>query len=229
MPRGHSDGGQWTDDPAWGGGEAYRRRRRNQSNDFAEPVGYARTIADLPPDAQVQPSQSTRRRTRLAQAEMGSPYAIGDLHQHEGRGGAHTIRDHVGKSDTYLINRLRMPDLLIRGNFYYLPGASTFRNVKEATGFINKTLSDPINRAKVESVVSGEEFEATLFGDFKRKVGHGFVVSDAVPGRRYDPLNRPRNIERADMYKVKVVIRRDPSLPTGFRVQTAHPIWSRNR
>ncbi len=226
VPRGHHDGGQWTDDPAWGGGETYRRRRRrNQSNDFAEPVSYPRTIADLPSEGQVRPSQSTRRRTRVAQTEMGSAYAIGDLHQHEGRGGAHTIALHVAKSDRFLRDRLIMPKSIIGTRRQYYTELSTFRNIKEATSLINRTLSDPANRVAVEAVISGRKRVAVLTKTFSRDTGHG-IVTGASPGQSYSEYSRPRRWKRMTMRAVKVVIFTDPGLPTGFRVQTAYPIRS---
>lgn len=190
VPRGHSDGGQWTDDPSFGGGGAYRDRR-----------------------------------THLAQGTVGSPYAIESLLDHEGRHGGHTIAMHVDKSDAFLIRRLMTPMPSAFGRRRYLTEASTFRNIKEATGFINSTLSDPRNRAEIDAVIAGRLSRVGLEAEFSRVVGHGFVTDDP-PGTLRNYPGRPR---RVAMYALRVVIEHDPGLSLGFRVYTAYPIWRRRR
>ena len=159
VPRGYPDGGQWTDDPSFGGGGEYRGRR-----------------------------------TRLAQGSVGSPYAIESLLDHEGRYGGHTIAMHVGKSEAFLIRRLMTP-VLSWGPFkQYLTATSTFRNVKEATGFINEALSHPSNRAKVTAVIEGRSAGEEIESGFDKNVGFGYV-SDAPAGSVGARPGRPRRVE----------------------------------
>ena len=108
------------------------------------------------------------------------------------------------------------------GRYRYLTEASTFRNIKEATGFINQTLSDPRNRTKIDDVISGRASAAKLEAEFDRIVGHGYVT-DMPANSLQDQPGRPRRVE---MRAVRVVIEHDPGLPNGFRVYTAYPIES---
>lgn len=106
--------------------------------------------------------------------------------------------------------------------FVLITQASTFRNIKEATGFINEVLSDASNRAVIEAVANGREQRAILEKQFNRTVGHGYVVDAPAHSIRPRP-GRPRRIE---MTAIRLLIRYDPEMPNGFRVQTAFPIVS---
>ncbi len=144
------------------------------------------------------------------------------LEDEEANGG-HAIRMHVGKSDQFLIRRIRTEQFPVRVaerlprigkpiraiTARRLFQASTFQSLEAANRLVRSTLSN--NRRLVRTVASGEaRGRVEVRSTFNRSVGR----LAAARG-----LGRPR-IRAAR--RVIVIIKHDPNIPRGYRVITAY-------
>ena len=133
-----------------------------------------------------------------------------DLAQEEGVIN-HTIRDHVGKSDSYLLDRTRTEAANDSFSPRYQYRAGSFTSLESATRLVNSTLSQ--NAAIVDEVASGARGGAQLESYFA-----------SVTGREaFKPNSRAISYMR-DTYGVLVVIARNPFTAKGFDVLTSFPI-----
>lgn len=128
------------------------------------------------------------------------------LRAHEGgawRG--HTLERHVGKSDADLRKRLDES----RGTRGELAAASTFESRRNAERFVAATLAR--NEAAIRRWLKGRDgpsakaFTARFSEATGRRMELGRVRSESVHGTR-------------------VVLRRDSTAPTGYRIVTGFPI-----
>jgi len=151
----------------------------------------------------------------LAQADRSVSYRI-DLHEHEGRNGAHSISEHVGRSDAYLLARVRGE----RGLTLVRKRAGSFPSVEAANKLVSATLSsDRIqpgevlsNRELVGRVSRGDVNGAFLTLEFDTKTGREAFASSQYS----EPYLR-------DTYGVAVLIVRDQDDPNGLSVVSAYP------
>ena len=132
-----------------------------------------------------------------------------DLVDEEGRGG-HAVKKHVGKSEEFLLNRVRTEVYRIGMFTIGLETAGTFTSLEAANKLVNSTLSD--NAATVAKVVAGELDHARLDKLFEAATG----------------FEAYRRNDRSQAYirstdSVRVIIVHDKSSPNGFRVITAFP------
>ncbi|XWN32957.1 MAG: RNase A-like domain-containing protein [Devosia sp.] len=121
------------------------------------------------------------------------------LQFHEGRRGAHLIARHVGKTDAELVARLAL-DPKIRGS-------STFTNRRVAERAVDETLA--ANQAKIAQFLSGRGKTLPIEHNTSRVVGRGILRG----GNRVVPYSN-----------VRVILKRDPGLSLGYRIQTGYPI-----
>jgi hypothetical protein len=180
---GNSDGGQWT---SGGGGEG---------------EGGSAASDDESSDSEIT----------LVSQDDDSSYRV-DLLEEEERGG-HAIKEHIGKSDSYLKARVEREALAIveRGDSFEGLGVGSFHSLSSATKLVNSTIAK--NRAVIERVVGGQDRVGFITSYFSSPTG-----KEAFLARFHaQPYMR-------DIYGVSVVIVRDPRSPRGFRVQSAFPI-----
>ena len=144
----------------------------------------------------------------LARLEGELQYLV-DLEEEELRGG-HTNRDHVAKSDEYLLQEVTK----VRARFLiYVVGykqEGSFHTREDANNFVNRVLEE--ERAMVDRVSSGELREAALnkrFGFETGKEGYKPSGSEAA------------NIRPT--YSVRVIIKHDRRSPRGYTVRSAFP------
>ena len=133
-----------------------------------------------------------------------------DLVDEENRGG-HTIKKHVGKSEAFLLNRVRTEVYRIGMFTVGLEAAGTFTSLEAANKLVGSTLAD--NQEIVAKVASGEFDRAKVDKQFGSPTGtEAYRKSD-----RSDPYIRDTNA-------VRVIIVYDRSDPRGFRIATAFPM-----
>lgn len=133
-----------------------------------------------------------------------------DVRDEEGYRGGHTIREHVGKSDSYMLARVRGETYNIAGVVVVgLTRSGSFSSIQAANSLINSTLAR--NADVVEAVASGRSASATVVADFGSITG-----SEAY---RATSLREP--YIRATT-GVEVVIYHDSKQLKGFRVLTAY-------
>ena len=121
----------------------------------------------------------------------------GGLAAHEAAGG-HTLLRHLGKSDAELVARVQAQPRIT--------GASTWNSRAIAEGSIAEVLST--NAGQVRSWLSGSSQKLVLNGRAADTVGR-YVAQ--------------RSINVQNVSGIRVVLIRDPSMGTGFRIQTAFP------
>lgn len=131
------------------------------------------------------------------------------LSEDEGRGGGHTLRDHVGKTDAELMGRV----LASRGWTLFLVYGrqrhGSFASSEAANDFVNRALEK--NPDKIDLVISGQEDGYFI----KHRFGH-ITGREAYTNGRTEPYLR-------STYGVGVLIMRDPGSKRGYRVHTAYP------
>jgi hypothetical protein len=129
--------------------------------------------------------------------------------------GGHAIRQHVGKSDADLIERLQREYgrvQFLRWTLYEAgrKRAGSFPSLNKANEWVNRTLE--ANRTIVEEVASGRKESAFVTHRFGSITGREAVVV---------PVERTISIRRT--YSVGVSIYHDKRAPRGFKVRTAFP------
>lgn len=154
-------------------------------------------------------------RVRLAQAEELASYRI-DVREHEGRNGGHTIAEHVGRSDEYLLARVRGergPDLIRRRD-------GSFPSIEAANKLVSATLSS--SKVQPGEILSNRE----LVGRVARGEDNGAFVTlefDSKTGREAYAASKTSQPFLRDTYGVGVVIVRDKKDLNGFSVFDAYP------
>ncbi len=147
--------------------------------------------------------------TRVSQDNETS-YRV-DLLEEEERGG-HAVKEHVGKSESYLKARVEREAFAIveRGDDFRGLSVSSFNSLSAASKLVNSTLAQ--NRDVVDRVVRGDQ-----------RIGIVSAQFDSITGyEAYLPRFHAQPVMR-DTYGVRVIIIRDLQTKNGFRVQSAFP------
>ena len=149
-------------------------------------------------------------RVRLAQGDRLQGYAV-DLREEEARGG-HTIREHVAKSENYLLNRVRewQVSATRKGDLAEGLAAGSFTSLDSATRLVNSTLAQ--NRTIVDQVASGALPATRVDAQFGSETGY----------QAYAPTERAQPYMRKT-FGVGVVIRHDRRSERGFGIISAFP------
>jgi hypothetical protein len=184
VPAGNADGGQWT---SGGGG------------------GDGRVLSDA-----VEPGLAPWDEVSQASGFGARRYPV-NLRQQDAELGGHTIRDHVGKSDEYLLDQVRSRTSYGPIYTYGQQREGTFLSEESANDLVNRSLER--NSAMVDIVAAGDMPEAILDTRFGYVTGKEAYRPDADAA----PYIR-------DTYAVRVVIRHDARSTNGFKVLTAFPI-----
>lgn len=146
-------------------------------------------------------------RTGDADREAGR---VVDLLDEEAAGG-HTVKLHVGKSDEYLLARVRGE----QGQFGIFTisrkRAGSFPSIEAANKLVNATLAE--NTEAVASVSSGEKPGAFITMEFSTPTGKEAYARTP----RSEPYMRTT-------YGVAALIIHDRQSPRGYRVLTAYPM-----
>ena len=147
---------------------------------------------------------------QYAANEPVSRYSV-DLTQEEvPNGPSHVFRDHVGKSDSELLDTLNKDRRNILGFKVGAPSEGSFASREAANDFVNRVLEG--NRAKVDAVATGAADYSWLDKRFGFKTGREAYRPD---------IDTPAYLR--DTYEVGVYIIHDPRSPRGYRVRTAYP------
>jgi hypothetical protein len=137
-----------------------------------------------------------------------------NLAQHEGRpagiGVAHAIRDHVGKSDNYLINVIKANQWDFGAFQTWRSAEGSFASLESANKLVSATISQNIDLVK--QVQDGEVRGAQFDGAFGTPTGKEAFATSARSTVRIRPT-----------YQVKVIIIHSPNMPQKFLVYTAFP------
>lgn len=129
----------------------------------------------------------------------GAPVEVpgGGLQAHEDAGG-HLIERHVGKSEEWLVDRVRRDNI---------SAASSFRDIDEAEHFVAATLSG--HQGRIDAWVDGQ-------GGNRLVVDASFDASTGISVKRGDS-----SVE--DVFSVRLVLERSNQLDTGYRIVTGYP------
>tara|TARA_B100001989_G_C24538865_1_gene466283 strand:- start:88 stop:870 length:783 start_codon:yes stop_codon:yes gene_type:complete len=127
---------------------------------------------------------------------------------HEGgRANGHTIERHVGLSNKGLKDRYANDKTLIRRDGTKTAEVSTFRSLREAERFIERTLQN--NKKEISNWLNGNSNRSLV-------LKHSF--SETTGRSLHGPSGKI-----SDVNGVKVIIKRDPHAPNGWQVLTAYP------
>lgn len=151
--------------------------------------------------------QDAVERIRVAQVGDLSPLNLLD---HEGIGGAHTVAEHIGKSDAYLLARVGGGAWQVGPKTIFRYRAGSFPSLAAANRLVNSTLA--LNRTIVLNVARGTQPDAYMVAQFGAPTGKEATRSSLTS----QPLIRITTW-------VGVYIVHDPGFPDGFRIQTAYP------
>jgi hypothetical protein len=185
--------GRWTD----AGGES-----QSPSIDSSDvPQSDRQVLSDETPDP-IRPG------AQYAQNEpRGRPI---DLLE-EQRLGGHAIEGHVGKSEEFLLARVRRQALdAERDGFAEGLNVGSFSSLEAANKLVNATVAS--NPAQVDLVTSGRSSRERLNASFDAPTGYEAYAKT----ERSQPYIR-------DTYDVRVIIVPDGRAEKGFRVDTAYP------
>ena len=138
----------------------------------------------------------------------GQGYKINILEEDQ-RGG-HTYEKHVGKSQEYLLNRVRTEKIRIGMVEIGIYRAGSFPSVEAANNLTSATLSQ--NQSIVEKIASGELGGAVVDGSFNSLTGY-----EAYKSR----VNSAPYIR--DTVDVETIIKHDKTSPNGLTVVTSFP------
>lgn len=122
----------------------------------------------------------------------------GGLEAHENAGG-HLIERHVGKSEQWLIDRVRRENV---------SAASSFRDLPEAERFVAETLA--LHQDRIDAWVGGQ-------GGNRLVIDARFDASTGISVERGDSAAR-------DVFSVRLVLERSNRLEDiGYRIVTGYP------
>lgn len=131
-----------------------------------------------------------------------------DLREEES-GGSHAIKEHVGKTDIEMLQRVRNEQYR---TYFITTGrrrVGSFSSIEAANDFVNRTLE--ANSTEVDSVAEGRSGKAFITLRFGHPTGREAYCKNGL-----EPYMR-------NTYSVGVVIVNDPSRASGYRVITAYP------
>ena len=134
-----------------------------------------------------------------------------DLLEHEVRGG-HTIAQHVGKSDDFLLRSVTTPRVRSPFLSLYRYRHGSFSSLEAARKLTNSNLAN--NAALVEEVVSGRRNRAFLTSEFSSTTG---TEAFRMTQRRSSPVILRQT------FGVGTVIEHAPDMPDGFIIITLYP------
>jgi hypothetical protein len=143
----------------------------------------------------------------LVAGQSGMPV---DLQEEEAHGG-HAISEHVGKSASYLLNRVRAETYDLGKVTVYMFRSGSFPSVGAAEKLVNSTLSS--NAAEVNRVATGQLSAAFVQAEFGAATG--------IEAFRTSPRQSPYI---RDTFSVGASIIHDPTSPKGYSVRTAYPL-----
>jgi len=227
VPAGNPDGGQWTDEGGGGGTSTRDRVARNKPPKDKKPIAS---------DAPAQPVRATDSSPRMLDEVIDqepSPFDGAEITPAAGEGGykvdleeqergdtlnrrGHTIEKHVGQSRTQIAEQIR-ENQIRRMLTVESPYVGSFRNLEEATNFVNEALRG--NGGIVQDVIDG------VYGDRPVAVFKDLNFPTGIEGFA-DPSN-PDIIRYQDTRAVTVIIQRSQNRH-GFRVITSFPSNKRN-
>ena len=178
---------RWDDPPAGGHpGEAHNCRC------------YAEPIAPAPQSVVVL-------------ADFDDSVPLQDLLEHEARGG-HTIAQHVGRSDDFLLRSVTTPRASSPFLSLYRYRHGSFPSLEAARKLTNSNLAN--NAAVVEGVVSGRKKRAFLTSEFSSPTG---TEAFRMTQRRSPPVILRQT------FGIGTVIEYAPDMPDGFIIITSYP------
>lgn len=125
-----------------------------------------------------------------------------DKHEGTGKGQGHTLDKHVGKSDQDLIDRAGKPGAGPRGT-------SSFPDQARAERAVADTLRSPEAQRRVDDWLKNSS-DKTIEVD----ADHPYVTGRHVP---------KGGSSASDVHGVRVVLIRDSTMPSGYRVLTSYP------
>ncbi|PHZ25767.1 hypothetical protein CS533_19860, partial [Yersinia bercovieri] len=134
---------------------------------------------------------------KLPSGPSSSIVPSGGLAAHEAAGG-HLIDRHVGKTEAELLNRVST------GN---VKSASSFTDRATAEAVTSKAIDS--NQAKIDSYLSGSQ-KGYLEIDYQSNVPIGISVSRG-------------STNVSSVTNARIIIARDPSMPTGYKIITGYP------
>lgn len=121
----------------------------------------------------------------------------GGLQAHEDAGG-HLIERHVGKSEQWLVDRVRNDNI---------SAASSFRDLPEAEYFVSQTLGE--NQDDIDAWLDGS-------GGNRLVLDASFDATTGISVARGES-------HAEDVFSVRVVLERSDRLDTGYRIITGYP------
>lgn len=121
----------------------------------------------------------------------------GGLQAHEDAGG-HLIERHVGKSEQWLVDRVRNDNI---------SAASSFRDLPEAEHFVSETLAE--HQDRIDAWVDGQ-------GGNRLVIDATFDASTGISVKRGES-------QAEDVFSVKLVLERSNALDIGYRIVTGYP------
>ncbi|MGO1541945.1 MAG: RNase A-like domain-containing protein [Luteimonas sp.] len=121
----------------------------------------------------------------------------GGLQAHEDAGG-HLIERHVGKSEQWLVDRVRNDNI---------SAASSFRDLPEAEYFVSQTLGE--NQGDIDAWLDGS-------GGNRLVLDASFDATTGISVARGES-------HAEDVFSVRVVLERSDRLDIGYRIITGYP------
>jgi Bacterial CdiA-CT RNAse A domain len=214
VPSGNPRGGQWTDRSGGGGSGGF------VSGDGAEGGGSSEGSDDeggsVGASSGMDSENFSDSIVKIAADDTDRRYSV-NLQEEEARGG-HTLRDHVGKTDDYLIGLMNADyERSTSGNLQitrFRDAEGSFATPEQANDNVNQLLK--LERDKVDQVATGAEKRLTL----ESRIGSVTGYEAFRPNGDSDPYIR-------DTYGVRAVIVNDSRSPRGYTVRTAFPVNER--
>lgn len=155
----------------------------------------ASTLADL--DAHLGPVDDPDAPDGPDGPDAPAEVPGGGLEAHEAVGG-HLIERHVGKSEDWLVDRVRRENI---------SAASSFRDLGEAEHFVAATLAG--HQDRIDAWLDGR-------GGNRLVVDARFDASTGISVGRGDS-------SAEDVFSVRLVLERSDRLDTGYRIVTGYP------
>ena len=208
VPSGNPDGGQWT-----GEGDSASLSDSISDTSAAPEHGSKPSpqYAALDNGTRTDAIQVRSQDVQIA-AGPGQPGYPIDLSEEEQLGG-HTIVQHVGKSEDYLLSLINDEEVASRRHGDLAEGLreGSFPSLESANKLVNSTIAQ--NQGQVDLVTIGASPRAQLDAQFGSPTG--FEAYAAT--ERSTPYIR-------DTYGVRVIIVPDRNSTKGYRVDTAFPM-----